>query len=877
MQVAVRGYVDSKQKYGSNNYNNKEFNRVLVFDTETTTDVYQNLMFGAFSVYQDNVLEYRGIFYNSEILVKKQINLIKKFCKKNNLNLYSRKEFVENIFYPEIYDAETLCIGFNLPFDISRLAIDYGKTRYNMKNGFSFKLSKNKKYPRIKIKHIDKTKSFIQFARGLKYNGEKSSFKGNFLDIKTLAFALTNDSHTLESACKLFDTEHKKTKVDHGKITEKYLEYNLQDVKATYDLFLKLKHEYKKYDVNLPITKVYSPASIGKACLDKFGIRPFLEKNPDFPKKILGYLMTTYYGGRCEVKIRKQPTKITVIDFTSMYPTVCILQNLWKYVISKQIKYFEDTENVRKFIDNITLSKLRKKSTWKKLNAIIEIEPNEDILPIRTKYDKNKDTFNIGINYVSSKKTMWYSLADIIASKLLTGKTPKIRKAIRFELLDYQDNLNNVNILDIDINPKKQDFFKELIEKRKEVQYQMKAHKTDSIRYKQLESKQKALKIIANASSYGIFVEINTEDTDKSVITKIYGLNNFNCQLSKLEKFGKAFNPILAVLITSASRLILAITETLLKKHNETYAFCDTDSMAIPDKYVKEIQNFFEALNPYEFKDLLFKVEYKDVWFYGISSKRYVLYKKKGKKIEIIKHSLHGLGHLENPFPSKKDWQKQIWLDILKEHYGFISNEQFNQKYSGMYAISQLTASTPIILDRFAKLNKRKDYTKKIKPFNFVSIGFGNKDNVKPIAPFSKNSQKIVYEDFVDYNTKKVLRGLEYWKSLDIILDDYKNHKESKFDGKTGILKRKHVIVDSIIHIGKETNNLENTGILDAPSYTIYQNNKELAKKILKLKPKDVKKYGIRRNTLWYIKQKIKSGKPVKFSNKIYDTLLKMR
>lgn len=35
-----------------------------------------------------------------------------------------------------------------------------------------------------------------------------------------------------------------------------------------------------------------------------------------------------------------------------------------------------------------------------------------------------------------------------------------------------------------------------------------------------------------------------------------------------------------------------------------------------------------------------------DVWFYGMSAKRYVLYDYDGKEITIRKHSAHGLGHL---------------------------------------------------------------------------------------------------------------------------------------------------------------------------------------------------------------------------------------
>jgi hypothetical protein len=41
------------------------------------------------------------------------------------------------------------------------------------------------------------------------------------------------------------------------------------------------------------------------------------------------------------------------------------------------------------------------------------------------------------------------------------------------------------------------------------------------------------------------------------------------------------WHPLLATLITGAARLMLAISETVTEKAGLTWAFCDTDSMAI--------------------------------------------------------------------------------------------------------------------------------------------------------------------------------------------------------------------------------------------------------------------------------------------------------
>lgn len=838
-----------------------EHSRVFVFDTETTNDEYQNLNFGSFVIYSDGILEKRGIFYNPEIS-KKESNTLKSFCEKNSIPSYEVKDFVKKIFYQEVYFKKALCVGFNLPFDLSRLAIGYSYARGSMKGGFSFKLSENKKFPRVKIKHLDNTKSFIRFSKSF-----WSNFEGYFLDLKTLAVTLTDDKHiNLEKACEIFNKEYKKLKnIEHGKITEKYIEYNIIDTLATHELYQNLKEELEKYGIQIPITEIYSSASLGKACLEQLGVKPFFQNNPDFSKEILGYVMSAYYGGRSEVEIRKKPTKVTVIDFRSMYPTMFILMDLWNFLIAEKIEWIDDTKNVRKFIKNITLEDLDNPETWKKFNVIVQVLPKDDIFPLRMRYNENDNCLNIGINYATSKIPLWYALPEVIVSKLLTGKSPKILRAIRF-IPKGRQNLNKTKILGIEVDPNNENLFRTLIEKRQEFK-----DKKDF--------RENPLKILTNATAYGIFVEINTRPIEKESEIEVYSDEQFIYRIKKLEEFGKYFNPIIGVLITSGARLILAITESLLKKHNQVHAFCDTDSMAIPSEYVKEIQEFFKPLNPYDFDKPLFKEEKKDIWFYGISAKRYVLYRKKGNNFIIEEgedrgYSLHGLGHLTNPFGKSKNWHKIIWEDILRLHHKIITKEQFLRKYSNSFDISQLTVSSFGIMNRFEKFNKGKPYEKKIKPFNFFLIGVGNND-VKPVSPYSDNPQKIVHESFIDYRTGKVLEGLEHWESLSDTLWKYVNHKESKLEGDVGVLERKHVNADSIVHIGKETENMEETGILEIPSYTTYQNENELKEKIMKLTSRDARILGLNPETLRQIKKRIEKGKNLVLRKTVTEKLLK--
>ncbi|MGI0062441.1 MAG: DNA polymerase, partial [Nitrosotalea sp.] len=404
------------------------FTRMMILDCETTTDLYHNLKFGYFKVIYFGKLDYHGLFYDPLFVKGKEFEILKQFSDKNGIKLYTLEQF-RKIFIKETFDLQTLCIGFNLPFDLSRIAIKSSNSKFRRKGGFSLLFSKNLDYPRLHVTHTTNTLSFFEFGGTM---GKENKFRGNFLDLRTLSHTLTDKKHSLESACKYFKTKYKKqTGIEHGKVTLQYIKYCINDVNATYSLYQNAKKEFDSYELKIPITRAYTPASIGKEFLRMIGVDSFLNKNPKFPKKIIGNTMCGYIGGRVEDKIRKTVVPVDVLDFLSMYPTVCTLQNLWKFVIADHIECHKATREIADFIDKFTLEDVQNPQNWTKFQGIALIEPQDDVLPLRAKYGQ-KHVWNIGVSHVTSKIPLWYSLADVIASKLYTGRTPKILKAYRF-------------------------------------------------------------------------------------------------------------------------------------------------------------------------------------------------------------------------------------------------------------------------------------------------------------------------------------------------------------------------------------------------------------------------------------------------------------
>jgi hypothetical protein len=867
-KIAVRGYTVKAKESNTNTFFKPidiplRHDRVLVFDTETTIDHYQTVKIGYFQIYQDTYIQHEGIFYSTYSLSDNEKKVLDTYVSKKNIPVYTLDEFIDTVFYPEVFGFKTLCIGYNLPFDISRISKHVGDSRDKNRGGLTFTLSDNRFNPPIIIKKMGEGHSF-KFS-STKINEGKDRFSGYFLDVQTLAEVLLQKKRvSLEKACKLLTTKTQKEKSDeHGKVTEEYIDYMITDVRATWEVYERLIEELDLYQIDIPPTKIYSSASIGKYALRQLGIESFLMLNPKFPPEVVGNILTSYYGGRCECKIRKTPVKVTTLDFTSMYPTIVLLMDLWKYMIAESVDMQDVTNDIKEMFSKVDLAYLQNKENWKDFVVMVKIQPDDDIMPVRMDYKGSGTGSNVGLNNLSSNFEMWYALPDIIGSVILRGKVPKIIEAIKFIPKGVQKGLQNSQILGIDVDPTKDNLVQVLVEERQKIKLLMKSMNKEDPEYQQLKSRAQAIKILVNSTSYGIFIELNPED--KKSLIQVHGLDCFETSENKYEKAGNFFHPLLATMITSGSRLFLAMAEAKCRELGSVHAYMDTDSIFVPPEHAQEIIDYFQPLNPYNLNIPLLKAEKENMWFYGISSKRYALYTYENGEIKFMEEErsfkLHGLGHLTNPFPKTvEDWQAEIWEDLLKLHYGIISELDIEEKYSNLYAISRLTISTPNVLNRFKNLNKGKSWGEQIKPYNFYNVGFQTvKENgkpVKPLSPFSNDPQSIVYEPFIDYETEEIKQGPHYFKELSKTIIEYANHPESKFDGDTGILERKHVHANSIIYIGKEANNIDEQE-LDVEIPQIFINEKWAAQEIVNLSQKVAEEWGVDRKTFQTTKKAI--------------------
>jgi hypothetical protein len=354
-----------------------------------------------------------------------------------------------------------------------------------------------------------------------------------------------------------------------------------------------------------------------------------------------------------------------------MYPTVNTLMGLWRFVVARRIDIVNHcTADVIALLEEVQRNPetCLDKEMWSRLTAFVRVVPDGDVLPMRAKFSADRNDWQVGLNHLYGAEppndSLWFALPDVVASVLLTGRIPNIVDAFRIEPRGTIGTLKRTKLRGmVSVDPAREDFFKAVIEQRKGLD---KRQGLTGIEQKRLE---KALKVLANSTSYGIYAEMQRQDSGRERVVRCHGIDEqpFTCRAAHPDVPGEYCFPPLASLITGAARLMLALLEQRVTALGGSYAMEDTDSMAVvatksgglvpcpggPHRMddgreavkalswaeVKTVSDAFRALNPYDrtvIESSVLEIEkdnfdpktkkQRQLWCVAISAKRYVLF-----------------------------------------------------------------------------------------------------------------------------------------------------------------------------------------------------------------------------------------------------------
>ena len=828
----------------------RSIRHILTIDTETTTDHTHRLVFGCASTSklvrtQGHITLEKGyeyLFYADTLpnTDPDKFKVLEAYASTNDVIFLSQREFIDTILWDCIKSSYRI-VGYNLAFDLSRLAYGYGTARGGEK-AFSLRLWKHcdgtEKCPKAhpddlmcKKDHPWRPRIVIQKlgAKSRSYNfrwqpGKATKTNTRMLDVSQLSSSLTDKMLPLKpkhpdgkSACSLWGVEHKTGSADeHGDVTPEYIDYCRADVEATTMLAARTIEELERHPVNLDPANAHTPASIGKAHYQAMNVVPPLVQTPGFARVKLGESMAAYFGGRTEMRIRMHPVPVVVVDFLSQYPSACVLLGIWELLTADQLDTEDCTDWLTGFLEWVRddgVAAVLDRDVWRHFVGVVKVQAAGDVVaPVRgnpTDQCVGPTSHLTMVARQTADEPRVLTIADVVASVLLTRQIPRIVEAWRLVGHGRQKNLKTILFPDAgEINPYTDDPYARWIELRKHIQNDP---SVDDV------TKQRvgwALKIIANSTSYGVFAQCIHKS---GVPGTMHVQNDSECwkvDAESIEEFGEYAMPTFAAAITAGGRLMLAIVERMISDRGGVFAFCDTDSMGIvatpqrsfvpcpggnaehdgsePDGQIRgvwalsyndvqEIVDAFEALHPYN-RDMVpgtfLEVEkyclderkrIQHVQMFGISSKRYVLYRETDTDRNIVKMSLHGVGVLVPAIKANDpdEWFRQIWQYTLSKYVDGVIDEP---EWLSRMAVRKVPVNTPHVASLLQNINAGLPYSQQIKPYGFVlmtriaSLDGGMHDERTFIGPYCESPGEWERQEWI---------GLASGSRYELVIEDH--------------------------------------------------------------------------------------------------------
>ena len=756
---------------------------VACLDIETIKHI---LTFGVCEIFERRKLRERCVFYRDDLptVDPEGFARLRSICIAVDLPLRSREWLFQNVIWPARKHGWTIC-GYNPIYDLSHLSDSFEPATKTARqgarfcNGFAFKK---------RLTNGDEP-VFLRVKRDDRHHVRYDMKRAVVLDLAAPVFAHTDRNHSLATACHAFGISFDERPGKHsGEITRENVEGCLYDVRKTSELLWAVDAEHAKLPVTLPLSRASTGASINKACQGSMGVQPRLQAQPDFPKEYCGFAARAYAGGWVEADGIKTVLPCVYSDILSAYPGCVALGGLWfEHVIPATL----DVQEIEPSQIEALLAELRERpddlfdrAIWKRLGFFALVDPNDATLPARAVIDDagvtQRDALadrqsrashtNVTIGPVRSHCPLWVAGPDLAAAAI-NGGALKVVRAWRLQGRGLQETLRPIRLRGFDFDPRIDDFPKRLIELRK-------ASTDDELDDRRRNT---GYKVIAN-SIYGMMaetnpVDIDPDDEDRAMRpVRVYADRTYETSVDRPERPGRfSFFPT-ASLITSFTRLLIALGKHLVERAGGFVCYVDTDSLCIcasrdggfvpcefgpyvlPDgrravralswAQVEAIRERFTALNPYDqsienVRGSILKLEDEnfvdkartercELFVYPIAPKVYALFilDERGEPV-IRKCSQHVLGQYRSPIPGdndpdrrdhRHDWIKAAFVREIRAALGKPAEAFEWERYP---AISPLTMTTWSVFKPYRE-------NKELRPFDFLAVGIVN-DSHNPV------------------------------------------------------------------------------------------------------------------------------------------------
>jgi len=811
-----------------------------------------------------------GFFYAADLEARDPsgFSALREYCSRHfadtapgfprRLTLMSVDDWLESRFRLYAYRHRRRCsvVGYNLPFDLGRVARYWSPAGGYYRGGFSLGLWgdfdndgrwHDRRYcPRLVMKAIDPRRTLFGWGSVKDRDLKIPELSTRFVDLHTLVFALTDRNVALDGkhgACALFGEPYIKKDVEYGVVDEAMLDYARDDVRYTVRLYNDCLTELDLHvGVALEPHRLYSPATVGTRYMEAMGVeQPLLKFTNIDPSRLgwkeqrstepsagidlttIGRCTSAFFGGRAEGRVVRVPLcPVGLVDAQSMYSLVNANLGTWQLLTARELSIDDCTEQVRQVLDDPRLiDRCLERQFWKDTIGVTFVEldaPDGVRLPVRAAYDPRSTDPGIGVNPIRYDGRLWYMLGDVVAGVILGAPIPTVSRAHCLVSLGTQDGLRPVALRGgRTIDPTTDDPFVVMVEERQRIKADPEIHQAQRDRLDRF------LKITGSATAYGVLARFDRREIGEPIELTVYGPDEtpLSAKTTAVEEPGPFCFPPIAAAITAGARLMLALLERLVHDEGGSYAFCDTDSMAIicspaggwldcptpdgaarlrvlPWPTVQGILGRFADLNPFDptLVPSLWKVEHdsltRELCCYVISAKRYILYRVRGTDVDLVSvvddeadtddgspvdsdlvdWSEHGLGLYLDPTgdvakgglrdgEGRRTWIREAWTWVLRRALG---GEPEFPAWANLPAVTRFTISKPTVAAWFAGRDAGLAWSHRMRPGSFGLIAHPDpflaaaSGQPLPAAPFETDPHRWLDLPWYDRRTGKPIR-----------------------------------------------------------------------------------------------------------------------
>ena len=517
----------------------------------------------------------------------------------------SRKEFVDTVFWRAAYKQELPVVGWFLPEDLGRLAVDWteaggtsadaislilwtwprptGRSRANARRRPTLANGEveNQYRPHVVVRMLDGQRPMISFTRrkdadrrDLMPEGRDGVVdpryvkRGRFVTAQLLAFSL-NDKRldTITAACTTYGLEPPIAALAASGVDGRFAGAVSEQAALVrlYRHLVEVEHE-RVAEGRLTPDRVFSQAAFGRAVLDAAGIEPPLVRNADFDRRWLGAAMGGLFGGECTVAVRmpEEPLPCLFYDYSSLYAVVAALQGADRLLKADRLTVEEeDAAAVLAELMAVTVDDLLDPQVHAGLAyRFVEVAPDGAWLPHRVPADKH---WKMQVSELDADRPLTYPAIDLLRALQETGVVPRIVRAWRVIPQGRQKGLRPVRLPSGRIVAPSEDLLFALAEERL------------------AGGSWRGAKPCANICCSGLYSQLDDSERTGKVLQHIHFADGRSQDEygSDLEEPGRWYLPPLAASITAGARLMLHLARQLIQRAGGTVAYVDTDSLAI--------------------------------------------------------------------------------------------------------------------------------------------------------------------------------------------------------------------------------------------------------------------------------------------------------